>query len=223
MEESLIMKKFGVIFDMDGVIIDSEPVYRSLNEQIYKRLGIKVEDSFKSKYIGVTARTKWKLIKEHYNLSQSIEELLKVENEVFSQAEWDYRKILYPGVKPLLKKLQMNAVPLALATSSGRLRVNEVLEQCNLAGYFKKVITGDEVKNGKPDPEIFLLAAKLINIPPENCIVIEDSYNGLVAAKDANMYGVGIRHPEIQVDLSIADIIVESLEEIEFELIGKEE
>lgn len=212
------MEKLGVIFDMDGIIIDSEPVYQSLNEKIFKRLGIEVEDHFKLTYIGVTKWRKWQLLKERYQLHESIDELLEIQNEVFLQADWDYKSLLFPEVKPLLERLVSMNVPIALASSSERKKVNAVMEHCGLKGYFTKTVSGDEVVNGKPDPEIFLSAANKLSLPPENCMVVEDSYNGLVAAKRANMYGIGVRHPQIHVDLSLANKIVHSLADIEVDI-----
>jgi beta-phosphoglucomutase len=212
------MKKCGVIFDMDGVIIDSEPVYQSLNKEIFKQLGIEVEDWFQLEYIGVTRWMKWQLLKERYHLQESIDELLEIQNRIFSQTTWDYQSLLFSEVIPLLEKLQSFNISIALASSTERCKVNIVLEQCGLKGYFKETITGDEVVKGKPDPEIFLAAAKKLKLPPVRCIVIEDSFNGLLAAKRANMYGIGIRHQNIKVDLSIADQIVDSLAEIDVEL-----
>lgn len=209
------MKKHGVIFDMDGVIIDSEPVFQFLNKEIFKQLGIEVDDRFQLEFTGVTKWRKWELLKERYSLPHSVNELIEIQNRIFSQANWDYKNLLFPGVTPLLKKLQSVNQPTALASSSDRLVVNKVLNQCGLRDYFKKTITGDEVVNGKPDPEIFLTAAKKLELPPEDCIVIEDSFNGLLAAKKANMYGIGIRNPHFDVDLSIADNIVDSFKEIE--------
>lgn len=209
------MKGRGVIFDMDGVIINSEPVYRDMNIEIFKHLGIEVEEKHQLEYIGVTKWKKWELLKERYQLPLSIEELIEVQRGFFSKAVWDYKSLLFPQVITLLEKLKSKNIPMALASSSGRETVDKVLKSCGLTEYLKKTVSGDEVVNGKPDPEIFLKAAQKIELPPEQCIVIEDSYNGLVAAKKANMYGIGVRHQGIGMDLSIADEVVDSLAEIE--------
>jgi beta-phosphoglucomutase len=211
------VQKFGVIFDMDGVIIDSEPIYKMLNKKIFRQLGLTVEEDVQLQYVGVTKRTKWQILKEHYHLEQSIDELIQFQNGIFHNYEWNFKSILFSEVIPFLGKLQELGVPCALASSSERLRVNEVLEQCGLKSYFIVTIAGDEIDSGKPDPEIFLTAAKKLNLPPEHCLVVEDSYNGMVAAKRVNMYGIGIRHQHTRLDLSIADQVVNSLAEIKLE------
>lgn len=212
------MKEIGVIFDMDGVIIDSEPVHTSLNQEIFKQLGIRVNNDIQLEYIGVTKWRKWEILKRHFHLQESIDELIEIQNSIFSQANWDYKSLLFPDVIPLLQKLQSSNIPIALASSSERDKVDKVLEQCGLKGFFTNTVTGDEVVNGKPDPEIFLAAAKKINLSSKHCIVVEDSYNGLKAAKRANMYGIGVKHLDNKVDLSIADKIVRSLADIELEI-----
>lgn len=209
------MENLGVIFDMDGVIIDSEPVYQALNRKIFKQLGIEVDKQFQLEYVGVTKWRKWQLLKDQYQLHQSIDELIALQEEVFSQEYWDYKSLLFPEVTPLLLKLVTLNIPIALATSSVRKKVDQVLKQCGLQDYFSVIVTGDEVVRGKPDPEIFLTAAKKLKLPPEKCIVIEDSYNGILAAKKAKMYGIGVKHPAINVNLSIADKVIHSLKEIE--------
>lgn len=208
------MKEFGVIFDMDGVIINSEPVYQSLNKEIMSFLNIEMGPSFETKYLGITARRKWELIKEEYNLKESIEDLIAIQNRFFTSANWNYNKLLFPSAKPLLNKLKSKNVPLALATSTEKKRVDQVIIDCELTRYFDKVITAEDVKYGKPDPEVFIVAAKQLNLLPESCIVIEDSYNGVLAAKKANMYCIGVKHENINVDLSLVDRKINSLSEL---------
>ncbi|WP_440897879.1 HAD family hydrolase [Amphibacillus sp. Q70] len=211
------MDKYGVIFDMDGVIIDSEPVYKSINEKIFNHMGIKIDDeAILHEIMGVIKQRKWELLKERYNLKESIDTLIEIENKFFSQVELDFKKMLFPEVVSILQTLKLSGMSTALASSSDRKRVYSVLKQCKLECYFDKVITGDDVVNGKPNPEVFLTAAKEFELPPENCTVIEDSTNGLLAAKRAKMNTIGIKHQEIKMDLSLADRIVHSLGEITF-------
>ncbi|MFP7223930.1 HAD family phosphatase [Priestia filamentosa] len=211
------MKQIAVIFDMDGVIVDSEPVYRRLNEKIFKKLNIKVDEETKLSFIGGTTERKWTILKNKYLLSQSVEELMTLQNIVFSQKEWNFRDILYPEAIPLLKLLKEQSIPTVLATSSDKTRIQAVLDQCGLKKYFNEVVCGVDFERGKPDPDIFLNAAEKVGVPPENCVVIEDSYNGITAAKKANMYGIGVRHKEINMDLSQADETVDSLSEVDIE------
>lgn len=207
------MNKKGFIFDMDGVIVDSEPVYDQWNEDLFKQLKIAVDEETRKSFIGVSARRKWEILKKEFSIDQEIDELLELQKQVFSQ-EWDFKKALFPEVVPFLEKLKEYKIPLAVASSSEHHRINQVLEQCGLKGYFDKIVSGEDFKNGKPHPDIFLQASREIGRSSENCIVVEDSFHGVTAAKRAGMYCIGIRHKDIIMDLSGADLVVNSLGEI---------
>ncbi|WP_078409874.1 HAD family hydrolase [Priestia abyssalis] len=209
------MKKLAVIFDMDGVIVDSEPIYRSLNEEIFKELKIQVDETTKLSFMGGTTKRKWTILKEKFLLSQSVEELIHLQNSIFSQKGWDFKQILFSEAIPLLKSLKDQGIPTVLATSSDKTRVQAVLDQCELRSYFNEIVCGVDFERGKPNPDIFLHAAEKLGISATNCVVIEDSYNGLTAAKRANMYCIGVRHKLINMDLSQADRIVDSLSEVQ--------
>lgn len=207
------MNKKGFIFDMDGVIVDSEPVYDQWNEELFNELKIAVDEETRKSFIGVSARRKWEILKEKFSMGQEIEELLDLQKHTFSQ-EWDFKKVLFPEVVPFLENLREAQIPMAIASSSEHHRINQVLDQCGLKGYFDKIVSGEDFENGKPNPDIFLKAAKELAISPENCIVVEDSFHGVTAGKRAGMYCIGIRHKDIKMDLSGADIVVNSLSEI---------
>jgi beta-phosphoglucomutase len=209
------MKQMAVIFDMDGVIIDSEPLYLTLNKELFKTLQIQVDEDMLHSFIGGAAKRKWGILKEKFLLIQNVEELLQLENDTFSKQKWDFKQILKPEVIPLLEKLKMQKIPVALASSSGMSRINAVLEQCELGTYFDVIVSGENFERSKPYPDIFLHTAEKLGVPNENCIVIEDSYNGLTAAKKADMYCIGVRHKQIKMDLAQADRIVDSLSEIQ--------
>ena len=211
------MEDLAVIFDMDGVIVDSEPVYRRLNKSIFKELDIKVDEDTQLSFIGGTTRRKWTILKEKFSLSQSVEELILLQHSIFSQEEWDFNRLLFPEALPLLMSLKQQGIPTALASSSDRKRIDLALEQCQLSEYFNEVICGEDFKNGKPHPDIFLHSAEKLGISPTSCVVIEDSHNGLTAAKRANMYSIGVKHKQINMDLSLANQIVNSLSEINLE------
>jgi beta-phosphoglucomutase len=209
------MKKMAVIFDMDGVIVDSEPFYMIWNKDLFKKLQIQVDDDTLHGFIGGTAKRKWEILKARFSLPHHIEELIQLEKDLFSKKQWDFKQILRPDVIPFLEKLKEERIPVALASSSEMSRINEVLEQCKLRKYFDVIVSGEDFERSKPHPDIFLNAAEKLGVLNTNCIVIEDSYNGLTAAKRANMYGIGIRHKQIKMDLTQADRIVDSLSEID--------
>ncbi|MDP4084819.1 MAG: HAD family phosphatase [Bacillota bacterium] len=203
------------IFDMDGVIVDSEPRYRDLNRELFKELNVDVDEETRKSFIGGSSTRKWKFMKEKFSLLQSVEELQAFQRERFLKKDWNFQEILFPGAIPLLTLLKKHNIPTALASSSDKMRINMVLEQCHLHDFFDYTISGEDFENGKPFPDIFLAAAKKLTIPPAKCVVIEDSNNGITAAKKANMYCIAVKHKEIEMDITMADKIVNSLFEID--------
>jgi len=208
------MSSYAVIFDMDGVIVDSEPVFKALNKELFQTLNITVPEDIQSQFVGGSAYRKWRLIKEHCGLTQTLEELISYQRRFFQTKEILFEELLFSGVRHLLERLKSNNIPMALASSSDKERINKVIEQCNLFGFFKVVVSGEEFEESKPDPEIFLHTASKLGIEPKKCIVIEDSLNGLTAADRAGMKKIGVKHKQISMDLSLADLTISSLEEL---------
>ena len=119
------------------------------------------------------------------------------------------------GVDILIKDLYIKGIKVALASSSPRNHIEAIIKKFNLTDYFHAMVCGEDVKEGKPSPDIFLHTAKIINTLPKECIVIEDSYNGVLSAKAANMKCIGFRNLNSgNQDLSKADMIVTSLKDI---------
>lgn len=216
--EALIVNKIGFIFDMDGVIVDSEPVYDSWNEELFKELGLEVDAQTRKSFIGVSAKRKWEILKDRFTIEQEIDDLLNMQKKSFSR-EWDFTNVLFPEVIPFLEKLIELKIPVAIASSSDYHRINQILSQCKLKTYFNKITSGEDFTNGKPHPDIFLRAANELGCLTENCIVVEDSFNGVTAAKKAGMYCIGVKHKDIKMDLSGADLIVDSLIEVPIDII----
>jgi beta-phosphoglucomutase len=208
------MSSYAVIFDMDGVIVDSEPVFKALNKELFQTLNITVPEDIQSLFVGGSAYRKWRLIKDHCALTQTLEELISYQRVFFQTKEIPFEELLFPGVRPLLESLISKNIPMALASSSDRERINRVIEQCNLHGFFKVVVSGEEFEESKPSPEIFLHTASKLGIEPKKCIVIEDSFNGLTAAARAGMKKIGVKHKQISMDLTLADLTISSLEEL---------
>ncbi|XOQ15510.1 MAG: HAD family phosphatase [Shouchella clausii] len=218
------MKKKGVyavIFDMDGVIVDSEPVYRLWNQELYQQLKISVPEEIRAQLIGGSTKRKWQLIKAHCGLSQTVEDLVQYQYEHFRSKEFCFKDIQFSGVLPLTESLKSNGIKLALASSSDRDRINRVVKDCGLQHVFDAVVSGEEFADSKPDPEIFLQTAKRLGQAPAQCIVIEDSTNGLLAATRAGMKKVGVKHPSIPMDLSLADVTIDSLEQLSPIILGE--
>ncbi|MCG8342433.1 MAG: HAD family phosphatase [Chlorobiales bacterium] len=206
----------AVIFDMDGVIIDSEPmhteVFNSMTDEMGFRLSVEVQNTF----IGRSPTSLWEYCREHHNVDEESFTL------VLEQAA-RYRRMLsnLPCVDPMvglpdfLDHLQDLGIPMGVASSNQRITVEHVLEVLELRERMHAVVTADDVKHVKPEPDIFLKAAKLLDIAPENCLVIEDATNGILAGKAANMTVVALNNPNSgDQDHSRADRVIQCFDEL---------
>lgn len=214
------MKKC-VIFDMDGVIIDSEPIHQKCERRMFQMLGINVSESEHNAFMGTTDETWWSWLGSKYKLPIKIDEVIQLKKILYLEhlKQDTYIKPI-PFVSELIADLYKDNFSLALASSSPHEQIDYILSSFELKYFFKIIISGEDVKEGKPSPEIFLKASELLGIPPESCIVIEDSYNGVMAAKSANMKCIGFNNPNSgNQDLGKADQIINSFKEISAETI----
>lgn len=198
------------IFDMDGVLIDSETFYSEMEQINFKQLGLNISHEEHITYQGTATDEMWKKIKDKHYLPYTIEELVKMTNDLTIPVFKNMGKMEpMPGVVNLLDKLKSQKIPLALASSSFPEVIEIVLDKTGLRDYFDVVVNSRMVGKSKPAPDIFLLALKKLNLSPEKCIVIEDSKNGITAAKSAGMFCIAYNGPGAEhQDQSQADIII---------------
>lgn len=202
----------AVIFDMDGVIIDSEPLHKKLNDELLAEYGVKMGKEEQLSFIGTTSYYEWKTIKRRYNLPNFLEELVKRDRDLYL-TNLKRNKDIKPieGVDELIKFLYSKNLKLAVASSSPINVIEIVIKRFKLEEYFCQLVTGDDVKNSKPAPDIFLRAAKLLDVRPDHCIVVEDSKNGVEASKKAGMYCMAFKNLNSgNQELSKADFICNS-------------
>lgn len=206
-----------VIFDMDGVIVDTEPVHKYAYDQHFVELGIEVSEEMYSSFTGNSTRNVFQKIKGHFNLEHDVEDLILRKRHLFNEA-FDTKPDLelIEGVLDLIKKLHFNGIQLILASSASNSTINRVFNRFDLNQYFTHKVSGEDFPKSKPDPAIFLHAASLSIAPKENCMVIEDSTNGVIAAKAADIYCIGYdsfnsKHQ----DLSLADRVIKHFDEID--------
>ena len=205
----------AVIFDMDGVLIDSEPLHFEVDEIVLKHLQIDKGKHYLERFVGYTNPAMWKIIKEENQLEQSIEGLIELQMRIKLDYLEKSNYVAIDGVLELLNKIQAKKIPLAIASSSPRIFIEAVIEKIQIEKYFQIVVSGEEVPESKPAPDVFLKAAELLGVQPENCLVIEDSKSGTIAAKSAVMKCVGFRNSNSgNQDLSFADLIVDDFKEI---------
>lgn len=210
-----------VIFDMDGVIVDTEPVHHYAYHQHFIKLGIEVSDELYASFTGNSTRNVYQKLKEKYALAEEVEHLVNIKRNLFNDA-FDTKEDLFllDGVEDLIKDLHENGVQLILASSSAKVTINRVFERFGLHRYFSHIVSGEDFPKSKPDPAIFNEAARLSGDPKNRCIVIEDSTNGIKAAKGAGIYCIGYdsEHSKLQ-DLSEADQVIRHFKELDFDKI----
>lgn len=206
----------AVIFDMDGVIIDSEPIHFEVDMQTMKDFGCSISKEELNKYVGTTNEYMYTDIKNNYKIDKSVEELIYYRSEMVKKKISESDLMPIEGITHLLKHLKDKNIPAAIASSSPRDFIEVVVSKFGLEDYFSCILSGEEVEKGKPDPDIYIEAAKKLGILPKECIVIEDSKNGVLAAKKAGMKCIGFKNANSgEQDLSKADFIVNSIVEID--------
>ncbi len=207
-----------VIFDMDGVIVDTEPVHHDAFQQHFKELGIEVSPAFYATFTGNSTKNVYQKLVKKFNLKQDIEVLVQSKRNFFNDAfEKKLDLELLDGVENLIKDLHKNGMQLILASSSANVTIDRIFRRFNLNQYFTHKISGEDFVNSKPDPAIFLHAQKLSSHQKENCIVIEDSTNGIKAAHAAGIYCIGYNsfHSKLQ-DLSLANQVIQHFDELNY-------
>ena len=211
----------AVIFDMDGVLVDSEPLFlKAINNVLVNESAEPVTDEEnQSKLIGTTVEETWRRLIEMRGLPESLQSYL-------GRYELAVREVLQaeliprPGVRQLIDACSRRNLPQAVASSSLRSWVDLKLETLGLQDSFVVVLGGDDVSRGKPEPDIYLLAAERLNIPPAQCIAIEDSPVGIAAAVSAGIYTVAVLTDSTRgMDLSQAQQVLETLEYFDLNLL----
>ena len=210
-----------VIFDMDGVIVDTEPVHHYAYNQHFEQLNIEVTPEMYASFTGNSTKNIFERLKIQFNLDEDVATLVETKRNLFNDA-FDNKEDLYllDGVEDLIKDLYDNGMQLVLASSSATVTINRVFNRFGLHKYFTHIVSGEDFPKSKPHPAIFLKAAELANTPVENCIVIEDSTNGIMAAKAAGIYCIGYDsfHSKLQ-DYSLADVVITDFRELSYEKI----
>jgi len=177
---------YAVIFDLDGVLADSEPWWNQIDAKLLAEYGVSYRGEYHRNVLGVSYRLAVEFYKNAFHISAAVEELMRRRGEIATDF-FANRVDLFPFAKTTLEQLREMKLPLAVATSSVSASARPLLDRTGIRSLFSVLITGDEVQQGKPHPEIYLRAAKKLGISPEACLVIEDSLAGIAAGKGANM------------------------------------
>lgn len=206
----------AVIFDMDGVIVDTEPGYYDAVNDYLSAFHVSVSREFNKRLIGVSYSRIWELIEKEFKLSG-----ITMQEFITGMERCRKKRIAAEGYAPVSGTLQLMehlygaGIQMAIASSSPGTEIQAVMDAVNIRRYISAFASaGDECKEGKPNPEVFLLAADKLNVKPENCLVIEDAAPGILAANNAGMHSIGYQSSFGGQDLRNADIVVSSMTDI---------
>jgi HAD superfamily hydrolase (TIGR01509 family) len=176
----------ALIFDLDGVLADSEPWWNQIDAKLLAGYGVTYRGEYHRNVLGVSYRLAVEFYWNAFHISAPVEELMRKRGEIATDF-FANRVGLFASAKTTLEQLREMKLPLAVATSSVSASACPFLERTGIRSLFGIVVTGDEVQRGKPHPEIYLRTAKKLGIAPEACLVIEDALAGVAAGKAANM------------------------------------
>jgi HAD superfamily hydrolase (TIGR01509 family) len=201
---------FAVVFDFDGLIVDSETPEFEAHRQIFAEHGVELTPDEWRGEVGIWSATRNWFAKLGEITGRPVDPIaLRAEKR---RRFWQVIKMEpLPGVRALLDELHAAAVPLALASSAEASWINKAADQLDVTRYFRAIVTGDDVTHRKPHPEGYLLAARRLGVEPSHCVAVEDSQHGLAAAKAAGMKAVAIpnwltaEHDLAAADLRVAD------------------
>ena len=206
---------------MDGVVVNTEPLSHIANKKFYESLNINVTDDVYATFIGNSDKNIIQKIVDIYGITTDkdllLEECLKYYCEEFDA---DPNLELMPGVKELIIDLHANGMVILLASSSSKIKIDRVFTRFGLYSYFSHIISGQDFEFSKPHPAIFLEAVEKSGFTAEECIVIEDSTNGIKAATAAGVYCIGYKGEEDSLqDTSLANEVISDFAALSFERI----
>lgn len=207
------------MFDMDGVIIDSEPIQMMSINEVLSQWGVQLSEEEYIPLVGRRLSDDYAYMKKVYHLPLEYPEFFVQKTEAYGRL---IRKngVEMPGLSELLNRLDRYGVKKSVASGSICEDIELVLNLLKVRDRFDYITGGDEVSIGKPDPEIYLAAARKVGVSPSECVALEDTYYGLAAAKDAGMKCIAFPHRYTMMqDFSRADAVIESLDDITEQLL----
>ncbi|MHA7944491.1 HAD family hydrolase [Formosa sp. 3Alg 14/1] len=214
----------AVLFDMDGVIVNTEPLHYKAYYDMFKTVGIEVPLALYQSYTGRSTISTCKGICEHFGLENDPEELVQLKRKAFQKLfKNDPDLDLLPGVLDLIQNYYNNGLTLVLASSASQITIHDVFTRFELDQYFKGRVSGADLEASKPHPEIFERAAEIAGFKPSECMVIEDSTSGIKASHAAGIYCVAYKseHSKNQT-YTLANKLISDFSEIKFENIKSE-
>ena len=211
----VILIKDHFIFDMDGVLIDSEPAHQQIFKKVFEELNLEFSLAYHHTLVGMAAVPMWEKIRSDFQIQTDARELMNFHKEFMYVEIKELDIKLVPGALELLDQLQQMGVKMSLASSSAQKLIHHFVDKFGIRSKFDFLVSGESLTRSKPFPDIFLMVAELYNKEPDHFIVIEDSNNGVRAAKAAEMKCIGYKNPNSgQQDLTLADELINSFSEL---------
>ena len=206
----------SVLFDMDGVLLDSQPMHYDADIVTLAHYGVKICVDDVVKYAGTTNLDRYTKYKEEYSMDVTVKEMVAFREQCIMRFVKEYTLEPIDGVVELLKSVKDKGLKTAVASSSSYDYIYAVLDRFNIRSYFDAVVSGEDMENGKPAPDIFLETARVLNSSPKECVVVEDSHNGVLAGVRAGMKVVGyVNESSGNQDLSAATVIIDDFNKID--------
>jgi beta-phosphoglucomutase len=208
----------AVLFDMDGVIVDTEPLHRKAYYKMFEDVNIDVSEDLFTSFTGQATLNICERLCTEFNLIMEPVELVRIKRAHFKYLfENDNSLHLIEGVLDLIKEYHQNGLKLVVASSASMPNINRIFDRFDLNKYFMSKLSGADLKASKPHPEIFIKAAEASGFEKSECIVIEDSTNGMKAANKAEIFCVAYKSEHsINQDYSYADLVIDNFKEIAF-------
>lgn len=209
----------AIVFDMDGVLVDSEKIHQRSELKALESFGLKLEVQDLQPYAGASRVAFQKGISERFNVDLDWKAVFKLKDDLFFPMMNDVEAI--PGVLELIPELKSTGFKLAIATSSQKPNMEFVIDKFNLSPHFDAAVCAADITHSKPHPEIFLKAAERLGVEPAECYAIEDSLNGVRSAKSAGMNVIGLTGTFPRKSLQEADRVIDGFDELNAqELLG---
>lgn len=204
----------AVAFDMDGVLIDSEPVYLRHTVKMLEEDHPQVTEEAMHPTVGMRSKEYRTFMADLLRMEEEDPEFERLLDRVNGECHVDYHSIMRPEVPDMLQTLREMGMKIALASSSSLSNIRQVLRECGITDYFDSIVSGESFVNGKPDPEIYLCTFERIGAKPEECLVVEDSTYGVAAGAASGALVAALRDKRFSFDQSPADLQIDSLAEV---------
>jgi len=212
----------ALLFDMDGLMVDTEPLYTEAAQEIARKRGQEFTLEIKQDMMGRLGIDSMRIFKERLSLLESEDVLLEERGIAYDKLLRERGVKPMPGLFELIHLASSLGLLLAVASSCRKKWVDFILSELNIRARFKAILTGDDVTKGKPDPEIYLKAAERLGVLPQHCLVLEDAPQGIISGKRAGAKCIAVLSQHTKgFEFKEADLVVESLSEVTEEVLKR--